>query len=50
LFLARIADLPEFVAINETREHALFAPAEAANLRWVQQNREMYDAALRAIR
>jgi 8-oxo-dGTP diphosphatase len=46
LFLATVADLPGFMSTDETRERALFAPHEASSLRWVQENRELYDAAL----
>jgi 8-oxo-dGTP diphosphatase len=47
-FLATVADLPAFHPTDETRERALFTPEEAVSLRWVQENREFYDAALRA--
>ena len=47
LFFANVAELPSFIPTDEARERRLFAPQEATSLRWVQQNREMYDAALR---
>jgi 8-oxo-dGTP pyrophosphatase MutT (NUDIX family) len=46
LFFATVAAMPDFVPTEETRERALFPPHTATALRWVQQNREMYDAAL----
>jgi 8-oxo-dGTP pyrophosphatase MutT (NUDIX family) len=49
LYIATIADLLAFLPTEETRERALFAPNEASSLRWVQENREMYDAALSLI-
>lgn len=49
LYLAIIADMPNFIATAESRERALFPPAEAVTLRWVQQNQDMYDAALQKI-
>ena len=49
LFLATVADMPDFVPTGETRERCLFTPEEATSLRWVQENREMYDAALQMI-
>ena len=49
LFVATIADLPDFLPTEETQERALFAPDEAKTLRWVQENREFYDAAMRAV-
>lgn len=50
LFLATVAELPTFTPTDETRERALFTTEEALHLRWVQENREMYDAALQAIK
>ena len=49
LFVATIADLPDFLPTEETQERALFAPDDAKTLRWVQENREFYDAAMRAV-
>jgi 8-oxo-dGTP diphosphatase len=49
LYIATIADLLAFLPTEETHERALFAPHEASSLRWVQENREMYDAALSSI-
>jgi len=49
LFLATIDELPAFEPTEETRERALFTPQEAIPLRWVQDNRQMYDAALAVI-
>lgn len=49
LFLARISDLSPFAATAEARERALFAPEVAFTLRWVQENRPMYEAALQLV-
>ncbi len=49
LFLATVADMPDFISTEETRERALFTPAEALSLRWVQENRQVYDTALRLV-
>lgn len=49
LFLGRISHLPPFAATEESRERALFSPAEARTLRWVQENQPMYEAALRIV-
>lgn len=49
LYLATVASLPHFLATAESRERALFAPDEAITLRWVRQNREMYNEALKRI-
>ncbi len=46
LYFARVAELAEFLPTDEARERALFAPEEAVKLRWVQENREFYEAAL----
>ena len=46
LFFATVAEMLKFIPTEEARERALFAPSEAATLRWVTQNRKMYDAAL----
>jgi 8-oxo-dGTP pyrophosphatase MutT (NUDIX family) len=46
LFFATVAELLPFSPTEETRKRALFTPDEALALRWVQENREMYDAAV----
>jgi 8-oxo-dGTP diphosphatase len=46
LFFALVAELPAFAPTEETRERALFSPTEARSLRWVQENRVIYEAAL----
>jgi 8-oxo-dGTP pyrophosphatase MutT (NUDIX family) len=45
-FLATVADLSDFMPTDETRARALFSPYEAISLRWVQENRDLYEAAL----
>ncbi len=49
LFIATVADLPAFSPTAEARERALFDPQAARQLRWVQENREVYEAALREV-
>lgn len=49
IFVATVAELSNFLPTTESRERALFAPHEAASLRWVQKNREFYDAALAVV-
>jgi 8-oxo-dGTP pyrophosphatase MutT (NUDIX family) len=46
LYWGRIAAWAEFQGTEETGERALFAPEEALQQRWVQQNRAVYEAAL----
>jgi len=48
LYLARIAILETFQGTPESREMGLFAPAEARLLPWIQDNLEVYEAALAA--
>lgn len=48
LFFALVAETPDFAPTAETRERALFSPADAQKLRWVQENEEVYTAALAA--
>lgn len=46
IYWARIEGLEPFVRTEEALERGLFAPAEAREMRWVQQYPEVYDAAL----
>ena len=43
---AQIIALPDFLPTEETRGRALFAPPEARQLAWVQNNLPLYEAAL----
>lgn len=45
-YLARVAELGEFTGTEEASQRALFAPAAAQELKWVQENRLMYEQAL----
>ena len=45
-YQAQVTDLPAFLPTAETRGRALFPPAEARKLRWVQINLGLYEAAL----
>ncbi|HEX7735397.1 MAG TPA: NUDIX domain-containing protein [Ktedonobacteraceae bacterium] len=49
-YCARIVALDDFSANAETHGRGLFSPAEAEQLPWVQAHRELYLAALSAIR
>lgn len=46
LYLARVAELVDFAGNHEASQRALFAPTAAQELKWVQENRLMYDQAL----
>jgi 8-oxo-dGTP pyrophosphatase MutT (NUDIX family) len=46
LYWGRVAAWADFQGTEETGERALFAPEEALQQRWVQQNRAIYEAAL----
>jgi len=49
-YRAQITTLDDFSANQETLGRSLFSPEEAEQLPWVQQHRELYLAALAAIR
>jgi 8-oxo-dGTP diphosphatase len=50
LYLARVAELIDFVATEEASQRAFFAPTAAQELTWVQENRLMYDQALTRVK
>lgn len=44
-FVARVVSLDEFVQTEEVAGRGLFPPEEARRLAWVEQNRDLYEAA-----
>ena len=50
LYLARVAELIDFVATEEASQRAFFAPTAARELTWVQENWLMYEQALTQVR
>ncbi|MEZ4734198.1 MAG: NUDIX domain-containing protein [Caldilineaceae bacterium] len=50
LYLARVAALVDFAGNHEASQRALFAPTAAQELKWVQENRLMYDQALAQVK
>jgi 8-oxo-dGTP pyrophosphatase MutT (NUDIX family) len=45
-YWTKVTSLEDFLPTAETRGRALFPPAEARTLSWVQINRELYEVAL----
>lgn len=50
LYLARVDKMVEFASTEEASQRGFFAPVEAQELRWVQENRLMYDQALAQVK
>ena len=50
LYLARVAALADFAATEEASQQAFFAPTTAQELKWVQENRLMYEQALTRVK
>lgn len=49
LYLAQVVALDEFSATTGANARAFFDPDGTSNLRWVRENRPVYDAALRLV-
>lgn len=49
-YLARVAELGKFTGTEEASQRALFAPAAAQKLKWVQENQLMYEQALAQVK
>lgn len=50
LYLARVAELIDFVATEEASQRAFFAPTAAQELTWIQENWLMYEQGLIQVR
>lgn len=50
LYLAQVLALHDFEATEETSARAFFRPDESMKLRWVIENKPVYEAALRIVR